>query len=137
MGPGARRRRVLRLEGGLRALSVAGRVLGVALVCAGALILLLAAGAAIQAAYVYVDERCWHETQNHCDSDAGEKLFAIAQMLWGLGAAGFALVCCAQLVRWLAASERTERLGRHTLIAFALMGSWLLGPYLLLVLANA
>jgi hypothetical protein len=47
-----------------------------------------------------------------------------------------ALVCCANIVRLLAAGERTERLGRRSLLAFGLMLSWLVGPYLVIVIAN-
>jgi hypothetical protein len=46
-----------------------------------------------------------------------------------------ALVCCAN-VRLLAAGERTERLGRRSILAFGLMLTWLVGPYLVIVIAN-
>jgi hypothetical protein len=121
----------------VKALSITGRAAGVLLLGVGVLILLIAAGASVRAAYVYLGERCWGATQFHCSSTIGDKLFAVGQMIWGLGAAGFALVCCANIVRRLAAGERTEGLTRRSLLAFALMLGWLLGPYLLILIANA
>lgn len=120
----------------MKALSITGRAAGVLLLGVGVLILLIAAGASVRAAYLYLADRCFSDPEFHCDSSAGDKLFVVGQAFWGLGGAGFALVCCANLVRRLTAGERTERLLRRSLIALGLMTTWFIGPYLLIVVAN-